>query len=38
MNLQLKIDRIKNNLDAQSYTVVAEGVVKVIGIIFEKRL
>ncbi len=31
MNLQAKIDRIKNNLDAQSYTVAAGEADKYLG-------
>jgi len=38
MNLQVKIDRIKNNLDAQSYTVAAGEAVKIIEIAFRKLL
>jgi len=38
MNLQGKIDRIKNNLDAQSYTVAAGEAVKIIEIAFRKLL
>ena len=36
MNLQVKIDRIKNNLDAQAYTVTAGEAVKVIDITFRE--
>jgi len=36
MNLQVKIDRIKNNLDAQAYTVAAGEAVKIIEIAFRK--
>jgi len=38
MNLQAKIDRIKNNLDAQSYTVAAGEAVKIIEVAFRKLL
>ena len=38
MNLQVKIDRIKNNLDAQAYTVAAGEAVKIIEIAFRKLL
>jgi len=38
MNLQAKIDRIKNNLDAESYTVAAGEAVKIIEIAFRKLL
>jgi len=38
MNLQAKIDRIKNNLDAQAYTVAAGEAVKIIEIAFRKLL
>jgi len=38
MNLQAKIDRIKNNLDARSYTVAAGEAVKIIEIAFRKLL
>ncbi|MBL4760691.1 MAG: methyltransferase domain-containing protein [Mariprofundaceae bacterium] len=38
MSLQAKIDRIKNNLDAQAYTVAAGESVKIIEISFRKLL
>jgi len=38
MNSQAKIDRIRNNLDAQSYTVAAGEAVKIIEIAFRKLL
>jgi len=38
MNLPAKVDRIKNNLDAQSYTVAAGESVKIIEVAFRKLL
>jgi len=38
MSLQIKIDRIKNNIDAQAYTVAAGEAVKIIELAFRKLL